>query len=148
MSRQFIREAIDRYEIPEEYEHFLFILPAFYVAKADGKISAKETISIIRNSVLFNLVGTEVNEGEKQEFYAFAHNRILTFMGKSCLKDLDILTNAVIEKLQEYPEAEEKRIKTRIRELCISVAKSSGPLFREKVGPEERRMLDRIFENI
>jgi len=143
-----IDAAMNRYEVPREYEHFLFILPAFYVAKSDGKISTKETISIIMNSIHFNLVDTEVDKDERNEFHAFTHNKILTFMGKTNLGDLDILVNAINEKLEGYPEAEAKRVRKKIRELCIAVAKSSGPLFREKILPEERKMLDRIFQGI
>ena len=56
--------------------------------------------------------------------------------------------NAINEKLEEYPEAERERIRKRIHELCIKVAKSSGPLFKDKILPEERKMLDRIFQDI
>lgn len=148
MSRQKIEAALNRYEVPRGYEHFLFILPAFYVAKSDGKISTKETITIIVNSIHFNLVDTHVDKEEKNEFHAFAHNKVLTFMGKTNLGDLDILVNAINSKLEEYPEIEANRIRKKIRELCIAVAKSSGPLFREKILREEREMLDRIFKGI
>ena len=148
MDRDLIMTAMDRFEIPDDYEHFLFVMPAFYIAKADGKISAKETFSIVKDSILFNLVDTRTDEHEKDEFLAFAHNKILTFMGKSSLDDLSMIVNAITEKLEEYPEDERERIKARIMELCTRVAKSSGPLFKDKISSEEAAMLDTITKGI
>ena len=143
-----MKAALDRFEIPEEYEHFLFVMPSFYVAKADGKISTKETLSIVRNSVLFNLVDMKTDENEKDQFLSFSHNKILTFMGKSNLDDLSLIVNAINEKLEDYPPDEQVRIRKRIHELCTKVAQSSGPMFKDKVCAEEAEMLDRIFDGI
>lgn len=148
MPGQFVKAAMERFEIPEEYEHFLFVMPAFYVAKADGKISTSETISIVRNSILFNLVDTITDKGEKDSFLSFAHRKILTFSGKSNLDDLSVVVKAINEKLGTYPDDEQGRIRTRIRELCMKVAQSSGPLFKDKVSKEEAAMLDQILEGV
>jgi len=141
-----IQQAMDRYGVPAGHAKFLFVLPPFYVAKADGKVSLKEAMSIVWNSLRSGLVG--VQGEEKKAFDLFVQNELLQFQGKSSLDDLEILTRGINARLAQYPSDEAPRIREQIHEMCIKVAKASGPLFREKVSAEERQMLDRIFAEI
>ncbi|MFC1734612.1 hypothetical protein ACFL1X_00740 [Candidatus Hydrogenedentota bacterium] len=138
--------AMERFEIPAGYENFLFCLPGFYVAKSDGSISVKETMSIVYNSFVSGLVASRGEE--KKAFDAFAKNKLLQFQGKSNLDDLGVVVNAINERLAAYPESESQKIRADIRKTCEKVAQTSGPLFREKVLPEEHAMLERIFSKI
>ena len=146
MSVDAVTAAMERFEVPAGYATFLFCLPPFYVAKADGSISIKEAMSIGWNSVMSGLVPP--SGPEKRAFDAFLKDKLLQFQGKRNLDDFDVLGDAINAKLSEYPAAEAERIRNTIRDTCVKVAKASGPLFREKVLPEERHMLDKIFAAI
>jgi hypothetical protein len=138
--------AMDRFEVPAGYENFLFCLPGFYVAKSDGSISVKETLSLIVNTVTLGLV---TNRGEeKKTFDAFAKAKLLQFQGKQNLEDLGIVVAAINARLAEYPESEAQRIRAGIRTTCEKIANASGPLFKEKILPEEQAMLEKIFSAI
>jgi len=143
MSDEVVRAAMERFEVPAEHETFLFCLPAFYVAKSDGKISLKEAMSIIWNSVMLGLV--KPRGEEKKAFDAFVKDKLFQFQGKRNLEDYDVLAEAINAKLREYPAEAAAGIRQSIRETCIKVAEASGPMFRDKVLPEERHMLDKIF---
>ena len=146
MSADAVTAAMERFEVPAGYPTFLFCLPPFYVAKADGSVSIKEAISIGWNSVMSGLIAP--SGPEKKAFDAFFKDKLLQFQGKRNLDDFDVLGDAINAKLSEYPAAEAERIRKTIRDTCVKVAKASGPLFREKVLPEERHMLDKIFAAI
>lgn len=141
-----VKQALDRFEVPSEYVDFLFLLPPLYVAKADGKISIKETLSIVYNSLALGLVTSQGEE--KKAFQTFLQNKVLQFQGKSNLEDLDIVAAAINARLEQFPSDKAQKVRKIIYETCIKVAKASGPLFREKVSPEEREMLDEIFQKI
>lgn len=141
-----IAQAMDRFEIPEGHEKFMFCLPAFYVAKADGKVSLKEAMSIIWNSMMLGLI--KPSGSEKKAFESFAQAKFLQFQGKRNLDDFRILADAINAKLAEYSEEMVLEIRQTIRQTCEKVAAASGPMFREKVLPEEREMLDEIFASI
>jgi hypothetical protein len=143
MSDDAIQAAVQRFEIPPEHETFMFCLPAFYVAKADGSISLKEAMSIAFNSLMLGLV--KPHGDEKKAFQAFAKDKLLQFQGKRSLDDFDVLAEAINAKLAQYPADAANDIRKSIQETCVKVAKASGPMFRDKVLPEERHMLDKIF---
>ena len=138
-----IKEAMERFEVPSGHENLLFCLPAFYVAKADGKISMKEAFSIVWNSVTTGLI--KPRGDEKKAFDGFVQRKLLHFQSKTSLDDFGILADAINAKLAQYPADAAQSIRDTIHDTCTKVAKSSGPLFREKVSPEERQMLDKIF---
>lgn len=141
-----IQAAMERFEIPREHESFLFCIPPFYVAKADGKISIKEAMSIAWNSLMLGLVKPQ--GPEKSAFDRFARDKLFQFQGKRNLDDYQILADAINAKLAQYPQEMAMDIRRTIRQTCEKVAEASGPLFRDKVSPEEREMLDRIFASI
>jgi len=141
-----IQAAIERFEVPSDYPHFLFCLPLYYVAKSDGSISFKEAFSMTWNALMSGLVRQA--KAEKNAYVKFANNQILKFQGKSNLGDFDILANAICALLSQYPPHEAEQIRNRIRDTCTKVAQASGPMFREKILPEERQMLDKIFSSV
>ena len=141
-----IRVAMDRFEVPQGREKFLFCLPAMYVAKADGKISFKEAMSVIWNSLMLGLVKPQGDE--KTAFDAFVKSKILTFQGKSDLSDFVMLADAINDLLDTYGPSEAQEIRKAIHGTCTKVAEASGPMFRDKVSAEERDMLDRIFARL
>ena len=141
-----IKQALDRFEIPPEHIDFLFLLPPFYVAKADGKMSIKESMSIAYNSIVLGLVSTQSEE--KKAFQTFLKNKLFQFQGKTNLEDLDIVATAINARLEQFPADKAQKIRKLMYETCIKVAEASGPLFRDKVSPEERQMLDKILQNI
>jgi len=146
MSDDVIQAAMERFEVPAERETFLFCLPAFYVAKSDGKISVKEAMSIAWNALMQGLV--KPRGDEKKDFDAFLKDKLLQFQGKRNLEDYDILAEAINAKLLQYPADVAAGIRRAIRDTCVKVAEASGPMFREKVLPEERQMLDKIFASL
>ncbi|MFV1967149.1 MAG: hypothetical protein ACC628_17105 [Pirellulaceae bacterium] len=141
-----VQTAMERFEVPAGHERFLFCLPLFYVAKADGAIAMKEVVSIAWNSVMQGLV--QPGGDEQKAFNAFYKNKTYQFQGKSNLDDFAILADAIDAQLAQYPAAEAQKIRDSIRAACTNVAQSSGPLFRDKVSAEERQMLDKIFATL
>ena len=96
---------MERFEVPAEHETFLFCLPAFYVAKSDGKISVKEAMSIAWNSLMLGLV--KPRGEEKKAFDAFFKDKLFQFQGKRNLEDYDLLAEArgiAAEQLHLAPE--------------------------------------------
>ena len=146
MSDDVVKAAMARFEVPLEHETFLFCLPAFYVAKSDGRISLKEAMSIIWNSVMLGLV--KPRGEEKKAFDAFVKDKLFQFQGKRNLEDYDLLAEAINAKLQQFPAEAAAGIRQSIRQTCTKVAEASGPMFRDKVLPEERQMLDKIFAGL
>jgi len=145
MNDDAIQAAMEKYEVPPAYPNFLYALPAMYVAKSDGQISVKEACSVMWNSLMLGLV---TQGPEQKAFSDFAKNKILQFQGKTNLEDFDILADAINALLATQPPEKATMIRQSIQEMCTKVAKTSGPLFREKVLPEERAMLDKIFAQI
>ena len=54
-----IKKAMQAFEIPSHRINYLFLLPSFYVAKADGKLSMKEIMSLRYNAVKLGLLGPQ-----------------------------------------------------------------------------------------
>ena len=126
-----VQIAMERFEVPAGHEKFLFCLPLFYVAKADGEIAMKEILSIAER---FLFLTPRCNKSLHQRVPIFQ------FQGKSNLDDFAILADAIDAHLAQYPAAEARKIRHSIDEACTNVAKSSGPLFRDKVSAQERQM--------
>ena len=141
-----IAEAMEKYEIPSGHPNFLFSLPPFYVAKSDGKVSIKEAMSIVWNCLLLGLVDRQGEE--KKAFDTFVMNKLHQFQGKANLDDFDIVANAINARLEQHPADEAEKIREKIGTACQKVAEASGPLFRDKVLPDERQMLEKIRAKI
>lgn len=142
-----LTKAMDHFEIPAGNENFLFILPALYVAKSDGKISIKEAMSIAFNAAKLNLTPPQGSAAFKS-FQEFLQTKIVLFSVKTNLEDLAILTEGINVLLAQYPDNEERQLRDCIRLLCEKVAQASGPLFREKILAEEQEILDKIFAEV
>jgi len=142
-----VQLAMDRFDVPEGYESFIFAVPALYVAQADGSLSLKESLSMIANTLRSNLVVFRSKE-DKKAFQNFLKEKVRGLLQQRSLPDTEILTEAINTLLYQYPLNEAKAIRQAIYDTCVKVAKASGPLFREKVSAEERRMLDSIFIDI
>ncbi len=141
-----IQTAMTKYEVPAAFPNFLYALPAIYVAKSDGTISIKEACSVMWNSLMLGLVA---NVGpEKNAFSEFAKNKVLQFQGTVNLDDFDVLANAINALLATQPPEKASMIRQSIHETCTKVAAASGPMFRDKVLPEERAMLKKIFNEV
>jgi hypothetical protein len=140
---EIIKRALQIFEIPPHRTNFLFLLPPFYVAKADGKISMKEVMSIGYNSILLGLIGPQDEDSEDLD--NFMEKTVEQFQSKSNLGDLDLLTQAINVRLQSFSPDKAQAIRERIYELCLKVAEASGPLFGDHVSEEERQILERIF---
>jgi len=138
-----IKKAMQVFEVPSHRSHYLFLLPAFYVAKADGKLSIKETMSLRLNAAKNGLIGPQDEESEDLE--NFLENKIEQFSGKIGFADLDLLANAINARLEKYSSEKAQAIRERIYDLCIKVADASGPVFGENISDEEKQMLEKIF---
>ena len=137
-----ITTALKRFSISEDHQRLLFMLPVLYVAKADGKISMKESFIAGMNAPGLGVAATDPQEKKMLQ------SLVIQFCQKADLDDLKVATDAVNAKLSEYPEDESASIRKHIRDACLKVAEASGPIFRDKVTPEEYAMLQRIFEAI
>lgn len=138
-----IKKALEVFGIPKHRVNFLFLLPPFFVAKADGKISLKEMMSLEYNSILLGLVG--VQEEGSSDLENFIQKKVEEFEKTPRLVGLDLLTRAINARLESFPPEKAHSIRQRIYELCHKVAEASGPLFGDNVSEEERQMLESIF---
>ena len=100
--------------IGEGYDFILFVLPALYVAKADGIMNFKETLSVTLSVEAF---GGDPNNKEKIGKY---NNVLSQFYEKSNLGDLKQVTTAINERLQECSKEESDRLRGRQGEQHIS----------------------------
>ena len=142
-----VQLAMNRFDVPKGHETFIFAVPALYVAEADGSLSFKESVSIVVNTLRSNLVVFRSREGRK-EFQNFINRKVRGLLQQRSLPDVEMLTEAINTLLYQYPLNEAKAIRQAMYDTCVKVAKASGPLFREKVSAEEKRMLDSIFTDI
>ncbi len=140
---EIIKKALQFFEIPPHRSNYLFLLPSFYVAKADGKLSMKETISIRYNAAMLGLIGPQ-DQGSS-DLEEFIEKKIEQFAEKTNLNDLDLLTQAINARLEAYAPDKAQAIRESIYELCMKVADASGPLFGDHISEEERQMLKKIF---
>lgn len=145
--KEIISLALRRFEIPEKHDNFIYVLPAFYVAKADGKVSFKEVYRAIRDAYELGLVALR-DKVEKHDFMQFSRDNYLKFAGKTRFDDLVLLTDAINAMLDAYPKTESDRIRRHIHQMCLDVAEAKGPFLGEKITPGEQEMLDRIFKEI
>ncbi|MDZ7265116.1 MAG: hypothetical protein ONB16_11055 [candidate division KSB1 bacterium] len=141
-----VQKAMTAFGVPPHRPNFLFLLPAFFVAQADGKIQMKEVMSIGYNSVKLGLV-TAQEEGSA-DFNLFLEQMVERFQQKTMLSDLDLLATAVNARLATVTPERAKVIRERIYQLCVAVADASGPLLGDKITPEEKQMLQRIFQKL
>ncbi len=140
---EIIKKAMYFFEIPPHRTNYLFILPAFYVAKADGKLSMKEAISLRYNAAVLGLISPADQEGSDLE--EFMEKKTEQFSEKTNLNDLDLLTRAINARLESYPPDKAQAIRESIYELCMKVADASGPLLGDHISEEEKAMLKKIF---
>jgi len=140
---EIIKKAMRVFEIPPHRTNFLFLLPPFYVAKADGKLSLKEIMAISYNAARLGLIGPQDENSEDLE--EFIEKKIEQFSEKISVADLDLLANAINARLESYSPEKAQAIRERIYELCIKVADASGPLLGNNISEEERQMLEKIF---
>ncbi len=138
-----IQKAMEVFEIPPHRAHYLFLLPAFYVAKADGKLSMKEIMTLRLNAVTLGLIGPQ--DEDSADLEQFFEKKIEQFGRELKLSDLDLLAKAINARLDNYPQDKARTIRESIYQLCMNVADASGPLFGENITPEEREMLKQIF---
>lgn len=138
-----IQKAMTTFGVPAHRPNFLFLLPAFFVAQADGKIQMKEVMSIGYNSVKLGLV-TAQEEGS-DDFNLFLEQMVEKFQQKTLLSDLDLLATAINARLATVAPERAQVIRERIYQLCVAVADASGPLLGDKITAEEKEMLQRIF---
>jgi len=143
---EIINKAMELFEIPSHRKNFLFLLPPFYIAKADGKISFKEINSICYNAIRLGLIGPQ--EQDSEDLDAFIEKTIKKFEEKLYLGDLDLLAKAINARLKDYTPEKAQEIRERIYELCVDVADASGPLFGDNITKEEKQMLERIFTKL
>jgi len=144
--QEIIKQAMQVFGIPPHRSNFLFLLPPFYVAKADGKISIKEISSITFNAARLGLIGPQDQNSEDLD--VFIEQKVEQFQNKMSIGDLDLLAKAINARLEAFPTEKANAIRERIYELCINVADASGPLFGDHISEEERRMLELIFDKM
>jgi hypothetical protein len=138
-----IKQAMQAFEIPPHRTNYLFLLPSFYVAMADGKLSMKEIMSLRYNAAMLGIVGPQ--DEESQDLEQFMEKKIDQFSGEITLSDLDLLAKAINARLAAYSPDKAQVIRERIYELCMKVADASGPLLGDKISNEEKQMLEQIF---
>lgn len=139
--------AREIFHAPEGYEHFLFAMPLYFVAIADGKVDVKEIVKIPFIKVSHGIIAN-TDEKETELRLEFTSN-IRNYIEKERKPEhLKLLARAINYKLREYPPEEAKKIRTNIYEACVEVAEASGPMFRDKMCKEEREMIDQIFHTI
>lgn len=138
-----INKAMQVFEIPPHRTNYLFLLPAFYVAKADEKLSVKEIMSIRYNAATLGLIGPQ--DEDSHDLDRFMEQKIEQFSQKITLTDLDLLTRAINARLQNFPSEKAQAIRENIYELCVKVADASGPLLGANISEEEKKMLEKIF---
>ncbi len=140
---EIIKKAMQVFNIPSHRTNYLFLLPPFFVAEADGKLSLKEIMSLRLNAERLGLIGPQDQESEDLEL--FIENKIEQFSKKIGIANLDLLTRAINARLESYPPEKAQAIRESIYELCMKVADASGPLFGDNISDEERQMLQKIF---
>lgn len=140
---EIINKAMQVFEIPPHHTNYLFLLPAFYVAKADGKLSAKEIMSLSYNATKLGILGPQ--DEDSQDLEKFMEEKIEQFSGKISFSDLQLLAKAINARLASYSKEKAGEIRERIYELCIKVADASGPLLGDNISEEEKQMLEQIF---
>lgn len=138
-----IKKAMQVFEIPSHRTNYLFLLPSFYVAKADGKLSMKEIMSLRYNAAKLGLLGPQDEDSPDME--TFIEKKIAQFSAKISLSDLKLLAKAINARLAGYSPDKAGAIRERIYELCMKVANASGPLLGDNISEEEKQMLEQIF---
>jgi tellurite resistance protein len=138
-----IKKAMQVFEIPSHRTNYLFLLPSFYVAKADGKLSVKEIMSLRYNAAKLGLLGPQ--DEDSQDLETFMEKKIEQFSGKITFSDLELLAKAINARLANYSPDKARAIREHIYELCMKVADASGPLLGENISEEEKQMLEQIF---
>ena len=135
-----VKIVTEKFNIHPNEANLIFVLPALYVANADGESSFMECCSLGWNSGSLQLIDN-AHLGGFQKL-------IETFLRQKEVIDVSIVANAINARLESFSSEESARIRKTINTVCTKVAKASGPLFREKVSAEERDMLDQIAEQI
>lgn len=141
-----IQKAMEVFDIPPHRAHYLFLLPAFYVAKADGKLSMKEIMALRLHAVTLGLIGPQ--DEDSADLEKFFETKVEQFARELKLSDLDLLAKAINARLANYSPEKARTIRESIYQLCMKVADASGPLFGENITEEERDMLKQIFYNL
>lgn len=138
-----IQKAMEVFEIPPHRAHYLFLLPAFYVAKADGKLSIKEIMALRLHAATLGLIGPQ--DEDSADLEKFFEKKIEQFSKELKLSDLDLLAKAINARLANFAPDKAKAVRESIYQLCMNVADASGPMFGENITEEEREMLKQIF---
>ena len=141
-----VKKAMEKFDVPTGHEEFLFIFPLLYVAKADGSLSLKEAYKVMWSAM--TAVTPPKGKEAQKVLQDFLKEQITIFKTKKSLPDSEILTNAINAILSQYSSEQAKAARKAMYDSCLKVAKTSGPLFREKVSDAERNMLDSLFSDI
>ena len=141
-----IKKAMDVFDIPPDHVDFLFLLPPFYVAKADGKVSAKEVMAIGWNSITSGLFSSR--HSVKEALDKFLEVKAVQFQNKTDFSDFKLLAKAINARLERLPDDKSKTIRDIMLDMCLKVAEASGPIFGKNINDYERQMLKLIFDNM
>jgi phosphoenolpyruvate-protein kinase (PTS system EI component) len=141
-----IKAALEKFEVPTEHEEFLFIFPLLYVAKADGTIGLKESYKVMMSAM--TSVTPPKGKEDKKALQDFLKEQITVFKAKKNLPDSRILTDAISALMSKQSTDEAQAIRKTMYDACVKVAQTSGPMFKEKVSDEERKMLESFFGTI
>ena len=141
-----VKKAMEKFDVPTGHEEFLFIFPLLYVAKADGSLSLKEAYKVMWSAM--TAVTPPKGKEAQKVLQDFLKEQITIFKTKNSLPDSEILTNAINAILSQYSSDQAKATRKAMYDACLKVAKTSGPMFGEKVSEAERNMLDSLFSDI
>lgn len=141
-----VKKAMEKFDVPTGHEEFLFIFPSLYVAKADESLSFKEAYKVMWSAM--TSVTPPKGKEDKKVLQDFLKEQITVFKSKKTLPDSEILTNAINAILSQYSSDQAKATRKAMYDACLKVAKTSGPMFGEKVSEAERKMLDSLFSDI
>ncbi len=143
-----VKMACEKFIIPLSYPQFLFVLPAFYVAKADGTLSVKEAIAIS-----FCGISVEIRDSlESKELQTFFNDWAGAVMNEVVdeknSEDIRLVTRAIDQVLQDMGPMEALAKRAQMYEACLKVAQASGPLFSDHVSSDEQVMIQTLFGDI
>lgn len=141
-----IKAALEKFDVPTEHEEFLFIFPLLYVAKADGTIGLKESYEVMMSAI--STVTPPKDNKEEKVLQDFLEEQVTVFKTKKNLPDSRILTDAISALMSKQSTDEAQAIRKTMYDACVKVAQTSGPMFKEKVSDEERKMLESFFGTI
>ncbi len=142
-----VDEAREYFRVPIGFGFFLYVLPAYYVALADGEISDEEGDSIL-NGGLGQVIMNSLPGAYKDQFYEWMAWVLPEVVLQRRPEDVGKLALVIDFELSQMVPTEADKKRKQMYDSCLQVAKASGPMFRSKVSAEEQEMLDMIFGDI